>query len=54
MGSGWTGDLLVADVEELENNIASEVHVTRFKEKEVKIPNEGKQYENKHMDLSVC
>ena len=26
-GGGWTGDLLVADTEELKNNTASEVHV---------------------------
>ena len=32
-GSGWTGDLLVADAEELKNNTTSEVGVQSFKEK---------------------
>ena len=32
--SGWIGDLLVADAEELKNNTTSEVHINRFEEKE--------------------
>ena len=35
--SGWTGDLLAADAEELKENIASEVYVKRFKENAVGI-----------------
>ena len=37
-GTGWTADLLVADAEELKEHTASEVDVSRFKEKEVGIP----------------
>ena len=36
-GGGWTGDVITADWHEIENNIASEVHVKRFKSKVVRI-----------------
>ena len=36
-GGGWTEDLTIADLHDIENNAASEVHVNRFKPKEVGI-----------------
>ena len=36
-GEGWTEDLIIADWHDIENNVASEVHVKRFKSKEVDI-----------------
>ena len=34
-GGGWTEDLLIADWDELEKNVAPEVHVKRFKSAEL-------------------
>ena len=34
--SGWTGDILLAEVEEMTENSVPEVHVRRFTEKEVR------------------
>ena len=34
-GGGWTGDLIIADWHDIENHVASEVHVERFKSKEL-------------------
>ena len=34
-GEGWTGDWIIADWHDIENNVASEVHVARLKSKEV-------------------
>ena len=36
-GGGWTGDVTIVDWHDTENNVASEVHVKRFKSKEVGI-----------------
>ena len=36
-GGGWTGDLSIADWHDIEDNVASDVHVERFKSKEVGI-----------------
>ena len=36
-GEGWTGDLILAGWHDIDNNIASELHVKRFKPKEVGI-----------------
>ena len=33
-GGGWRRDLIVADWHDIENHIASEMHVTRFQSKE--------------------
>ena len=33
-GGGWTEDLIIADWHDIENCVASEVHVKRFKSKE--------------------
>ena len=30
-GGGWTGDLIIADGHDIENNVASKVHVNQFK-----------------------
>ena len=37
----WKGDLLVADIEELDNMDASEIHAWRLNAKEVISPNIG-------------
>ena len=37
----WKGDLLVADLEELENLVAPEIHARRHNEKEVTTPKSG-------------
>ena len=36
-GEGWTGDLIIVDWHDVETIVASEVHVKRFKSKEVGI-----------------
>ena len=36
-GGGWTEDFIIADWHDIENNVASEVHLQRFKSKEVEI-----------------
>ena len=36
-GGCWTGDVLIADWQDIENNVASKVHVNQFKSKEVGI-----------------
>ena len=36
-GGGWTGDLIIADWRDMENHVASEVHVKRFNSKSVGI-----------------
>ena len=36
-GGGWTRDMLIADREELEKYVASEVHVKRFKSQDVQV-----------------
>ena len=33
-GGGWSVDLIIVDWHHIENNVASEVHVKRFKSKE--------------------
>ena len=33
-GGGWVGDVIIADWRNIENNVASEVHVKSFKPKE--------------------
>ena len=38
-GRGRTGDLIIAEWHDIENNVASEVHVKRLKSKEVGIKN---------------
>ena len=38
------GDIMVADIEELENLDASEIHVRRLNAKEVLIPNSNEHY----------
>ena len=40
-GGIWEGDILVADIEELENLDASEVHARRLNAKEVRTPKNG-------------
>ena len=35
-GGGWTRDLIIADWHDIENGVASGVHVKRFKSKEVR------------------
>ena len=39
-GGSWKGDILVADVEEFQENDASEVYVKRINTKEVIVPKE--------------
>ena len=41
VGRSWTGDVLVADIEELHENGASELYLRRIKEKEVIVPKDG-------------
>ena len=36
-GGGWTGDFVIADWPDIENEVASHVHVKRFKFEEVGI-----------------
>ena len=36
-GRCWTGDLIIADWRDTENNVASKVHVKRFNSTEVEI-----------------
>ena len=51
--SGWTGDLLVTEAEEMKDNIASEVYVERFKEKVVGSHKEGEHFILPHADGST-
>ena len=41
---GWKGELLVADVEELQENDASEVYFRKIKTEEVLVPKEGNNF----------
>ena len=43
-GGIWTGDILVADIEELENLDASEIHARRLNAKEVITPKSGEPF----------
>ena len=42
-GGIWKGDILIADIEELEQMDASEIHARRLKGKEVLTPMKGEQ-----------
>ena len=43
-GGSWKRDLLVADVDELQKNDASEVYLISVKTKEVLVPKEGDNF----------
>ena len=43
-GSIWKGDIVVADIEELENLDASEIHARRLNAKEVIMPKGGEDF----------
>ena len=50
-GGTWIGDILVADVEELDNLDASEVHARRLDAKEVVVPKNGPRKESLRTSL---
>ena len=50
-GGIWKGDILVADIEELDNLDASEVHARRLDAKEVVVPKNGPRKESLRTSL---
>ena len=49
----WKGDILVADVEEMDNLAASELHAQRLNAREVLMPKKGEEFAFPFEDGSV-